>query len=59
MQPGIIAKIDPQALTSLLYGRLAESAFWIAEGDSAARLEQAVAGLELLLRGLLIQSDRG
>lgn len=54
MQQGVVDKADPQVLASLIYGSLAEGAFWIADGeDSRARLERAVAALELLLRGLL------
>ena len=54
MDSGVVARADPQALASLIYGSLAEAAFWIAEGeDGNTRLAQAVAALELLLRGLL------
>lgn len=50
---GVVAPVDAQALASLIYGSLAEAAFWIAEGeDGDARLVQATAALELLLRGL-------
>ncbi len=50
---GVVAKADPQALASLIYGSLAEAAFWIAEGeDGSARLVQGVGALDLLLRGL-------
>lgn len=53
IQRGVIAPVDAQALASLIYGSLAEAAFWIAEGDDgSARLAQATAALELLLRGL-------
>lgn len=53
---GIVADACPQALASLIYGCLAEAAFWIADGDEGnARLVKAVAALELLLRGLLLQ----
>ncbi|MBV6288786.1 TetR/AcrR family transcriptional regulator [Pseudomonas aegrilactucae] len=54
MNQGIVAHADAGALAILIYGSLAEAAFWIADGDEGdARLEQAIAGLELLLRGLL------
>lgn len=54
MDSGVVARADPQALASLIYGSLAEAAFWIAEGeDGNTRLAQAVGALELLLRGLL------
>jgi hypothetical protein len=50
---GTVANVDPQALASLIYGSLAEAAFWIADGeDGNARLNQSVAALDLLLRGL-------
>ncbi|AYM91165.1 TetR/AcrR family transcriptional regulator [Serratia sp. T13T92] len=57
IQQGIVAKVDPQALASLIYGSLAEAAFWIADGDDGnTRLARSVAALELLLRGLLAKS---
>ncbi|QMV73368.1 TetR family transcriptional regulator [Comamonas piscis] len=53
---GIVAPADARALAALIYGSLAEAAFWIAEGeDAAARMEQAAVGLDLLLRGLRVQ----
>ncbi|MFJ5371082.1 TetR/AcrR family transcriptional regulator [Pectobacterium versatile] len=53
---GVVADADPQALASLIYGSLAEAAFWIAEGEEGnVRLTQGVAALELLLRGLLVK----
>ena len=56
MQGGIVAQADSQALASLIYGSLAEAAFWIADGeDGNTRLEQGVVALELLLRGLLVR----
>ncbi|RYC43253.1 TetR/AcrR family transcriptional regulator [Pectobacterium zantedeschiae] len=56
IRQGVVAEADPQALASLIYGSLAEAAFWIAEGeDGNARLAQGVAALELLLRGLLVK----
>lgn len=49
----VVAPVDAQALASLIYGSLAEAAFWIAEGeDGDARLGQASTALEVLLRGL-------
>jgi AcrR family transcriptional regulator len=57
MQQGVVAQADPQALASLIYGSLAEAAFWIAEGDDGnARLARGVAALELLLRGLRVKA---
>ncbi|WP_113631655.1 TetR/AcrR family transcriptional regulator [Pectobacterium peruviense] len=56
IRQGVVAEAAPQALASLIYGSLAEAAFWIAEGeDGTARLAQGVAALELLLRGLLVK----
>ncbi|MBN3254075.1 TetR/AcrR family transcriptional regulator [Pectobacterium brasiliense] len=56
IRQGVVADADPQALASLIYGSLAEAAFWIADGeDGNARLAQGVAALELLLRGLLVE----
>ncbi|QRN32797.1 TetR/AcrR family transcriptional regulator [Pectobacterium brasiliense] len=57
IRQGVVADADPQALASLIYGSLAEAAFWIADGeDGNARLAQGVAALELLLRGLLVKT---
>lgn len=56
IQQGIVADACPQALASLIYGSLAEAAFWIADGNEGnARLINGVAALELLLRGLLLK----
>lgn len=56
---GIVAPADARALAALIYGSLAEAAFWIAEGeDAAARMEQAAVGLDLLLRGLRVQPHK-
>lgn len=57
IQQGTVAPADAQALASLIYGSLAEAAFWIAdsehhESDSDQRLQHASAALTLLLRGL-------
>jgi len=53
IERGVIAKVDALALASLIYGSLAEAAFWIAEGDDGdVRLVQAKTALDLLLRGL-------
>ena len=53
---GIVADASPQALASLIYGSLAEAAFWIADGDEGpARLIKGLVALELLLRGLLLE----
>ncbi len=50
---GVAMPVDAHALASLIYGSLAEAAFWIAEGeDGDARLRQATTALEMLLRGL-------
>lgn len=56
MQQGVVAQAEPQAVASLIYGSLAEAAFWIAHGeDGNARLAQGIAALELLLRGLRVR----
>lgn len=50
---GVVDDADPQALASLIYGSLAEAAFWIADGEeSENRLTQGINALNLLLRGL-------
>lgn len=55
IQQGIMADTCPPALAALIYGSLAEAAFWIADGDEGnARLIKGVAALELLLRGMLL-----
>ena len=57
---GIVADASPQALASLIYGSLAEAAFWIADGDEGqARLIRGIAALDLLLRGLLVKRQTG
>ncbi|MGO1767220.1 MAG: TetR/AcrR family transcriptional regulator [Advenella sp.] len=54
MQQGVLVKTDPEALTSLLYGSLAEAAVWIAQAEhGAARMKQAHVAFQLLLQGLL------
>lgn len=51
---GVVAEVDAQALASLIYGSLAEAAFWIADGaDADVRLRKCAAALELMLRGLM------
>lgn len=53
IEQGVIDDVNPQGLASLIYGSLAEAAFWIADGDeSETRLSQATGALNLLLRGL-------
>ncbi|BCQ35118.1 TetR/AcrR family transcriptional regulator [Erwinia rhapontici] len=53
IQQGVVDDVDPEGLASLIYGSLAEAAFWIAEGDeSNTRLTQGITALNLLLRGL-------
>lgn len=59
IQQGIIEQADPQALACLIYGSLAETAFWIADGeDHNQRLKSGRTALNLLLRGLLIKADQ-
>ncbi|MGO4157932.1 TetR/AcrR family transcriptional regulator [Cupriavidus sp. YAF13] len=56
MRQGVVDEADPQALASLIYGSLAEAAFWIADGeDGSARLARGMVALDLLLRGLLAE----
>lgn len=58
IEEGVVENTDAEALASLIYGGLAEAAFWIAEGDQgAARLERANSAMELMLRGLLMSSS--
>lgn len=53
IQQGIVEDVDPEGLASIIYGSLAEAAFWIAEGEEGdKRLEQGIRALNLLLRGL-------
>lgn len=53
MEQGRIGPADPRTLARMLYGGLAESAFWIAAGDDGpARLALALQAQELLLQGL-------
>ncbi|CNH44200.1 TetR/AcrR family transcriptional regulator [Yersinia kristensenii] len=53
IQQGVVDDVDPEGLASLIYGSLAEAAFWIADGDeSEMRLTKAITALNLLLRGL-------
>lgn len=55
---GVVARADPRALAALIYGSLAEAAFWIADGeDGDARLAQGVQALDLLLRGVLVRAN--
>ena len=54
MRQGVVSQADPQALAFLIYGSLAEAAFWIAqeEDGNEVRLAQGIAALDLMLRGL-------
>lgn len=55
MQHGMVEQSDPEALALLIYGSLAEAAFWIAESEnSQERLIQSLGALELLLRGIRV-----
>ncbi|WP_110992763.1 TetR/AcrR family transcriptional regulator [Pseudomonas sichuanensis] len=54
IQQQVVAEADPWALAAMLHGSLTEAALWVAQGEEGdARLAQALAALELLLRGLL------
>jgi len=58
IKEGQVERAEPQAIAALVYGSLAEAAFWIADsGATEARLQQALAALDLLLRGLLRQRE--
>ncbi|MBV7482635.1 TetR/AcrR family transcriptional regulator [Bordetella sp. BOR01] len=55
MQKGVIRRAEPQALARLIYGALAEGAFWVAEPAGAGdgqRLAQAQGALDVLLDAL-------
>lgn len=54
---GTVAPVDAQALAQMLYGVVTEGSFWIAEHEEhyQTRLQQALNGLDLLLRGLLVK----
>ncbi|WP_265497634.1 TetR/AcrR family transcriptional regulator [Providencia rustigianii] len=54
MDDKVIADVNPRALAALLNGSLSESAYWIAQDNSHVRLKQSIAGVDLLLNGLLI-----
>lgn len=57
MRRDIVAKAEPRALAALIYGSLEEATLWIAASDDGkTRLAQSIAALELLLRGLLLNS---
>jgi AcrR family transcriptional regulator len=54
---GTVVNTDAHALALLIYGSLAEAAFWIANAeDSNARLTQSKHALDVLLRGLLAKN---
>ncbi|MCD0505008.1 TetR/AcrR family transcriptional regulator [Bordetella petrii] len=55
MQNGVIRQAEPQALARMIYGALAEGAFWIAESElegDGGRYDQARAALDVLLDAL-------
>ena len=55
-EQGIVVPVNPHALASLIYGSLAEAAFWIAEAEEGqARLAEGGVALSLLLDGLLVR----
>lgn len=56
IEQGIVVPVNPHALASLIYGSLAEAAFWIAEAEEGqARLAEGGVALSLLLDGLLVR----
>lgn len=55
MHAGTIHHTDSEALALLIHGSLTEASFWIADAqDSQQRLKHAVAAVQLLLNGLLV-----
>ncbi len=57
MQAGTIHHTDSEALALLIHGSLTEASFWIADAqDSQQRLKHAVAAVQLLLNGLLLNA---
>jgi AcrR family transcriptional regulator len=55
MERQTIAAAPPQALARLINGSLVHAALWIARDQAPAeRLDEALAALELMLRGLLL-----
>lgn len=53
MQLGIVVQSDPEALALMIYGSLAEAAFWIAESENSKdHLTQALSAMEVLLQGI-------
>lgn len=57
MDEGTVVAVDAQALAQMIYGVVTEGSFWIAEHEALheTRLQQALDGLDLLLRGVLAQ----
>lgn len=57
MQAGTIHHTDSEALALLIHGSLTETSFWIADAqDSQQCLKHAVAAVQLLLNGLLVNA---
>ena len=57
MQAGTIHHTDSEALALLIHGSITEASFWIADAqDSQQRLKHAVAAVQLLLNGLLVNA---
>ena len=57
MQAGTIHHTDSEALALLIHGSLTEASFWIADAqDSQQCLKHAVAAVQLLLNGLLVNA---
>jgi len=53
VRQGTLVQVDAQVLASLIYGSLAEAAFWIADGEHGDnRLDRAITALAFLLSGL-------
>lgn len=63
MDKGVVRQADPAALARLVYGALAEGAFWVAESDGDAddghaRLRATLDALDALLAGMLAGPQR-
>ncbi|MGN5537068.1 hypothetical protein [Alcaligenes sp. Lyrl_28] len=60
MDQGRIERADPHALACLIYGSLAETAFWVAQKeDGDARLAQAAGSLGFAAARLVAQVLNG
>lgn len=51
----IIGDVDTRALAFLINGGLAESAYWISQGNSQKRLQKSIDAIDKILIGLLLK----